>query len=138
MGCGWVGGFMTIMPRFDSILQAAMCQILSLVENPRWSRVWQLSIGPQRNIRRKKILDPKKICESKKRNMSKNSVKKVVEKISLMIWTNDTRTNVAWTSVPNILYHLIFVNLGRITNFSFLGYVEVRKKDGQKFCQKSG
>ena len=60
--------------------------------------------------------------------MSKNSVKKVVEKISLMIWTNDTRTNVAWTSVQNILYHLIFVNLGCITNFSFLSYVEVRKK----------
>ena len=37
----WVGGFMTIMPR-GSILQAGTFQILSLAENPRWSRVWQL------------------------------------------------------------------------------------------------
>ena len=40
-GGGWVGGFMTIMPRCGSILQAGTCQILSLAENPRWSRVWQ-------------------------------------------------------------------------------------------------
>ena len=46
-----------------------------------------------------------------------------------MIWTNVTRTNIAWTSVPNILQHLIFVNLGCIPNFSFLGYVEVGKKE---------
>ena len=39
---GWVaGGFMTIMPRCGSILQAGTCQILSLAEYPRWSRVWQ-------------------------------------------------------------------------------------------------
>ena len=30
-----------IMPRCGSILQAGTCQILSLAENPRWSRVWQ-------------------------------------------------------------------------------------------------
>ena len=29
------------MPRCGSILQAGTCQILSLAENPRWSRVWQ-------------------------------------------------------------------------------------------------
>ena len=46
-----------------------------------------------------------------------------------MIWTIVIRTNVAWTSVPNILNHHIFVNLGCIPNFSFLGYVEVRKID---------
>ena len=39
---GWVGGFITIIPRCGSILQAGTCQILSLAENPRWSRVWQL------------------------------------------------------------------------------------------------
>ena len=32
MGCGWVGGFMTIMPRCGSILQAETCQILRLAE----------------------------------------------------------------------------------------------------------
>ena len=39
---GRVGGFMTIMPHCGSILQAGTCQILSLADNPRWSRVWQL------------------------------------------------------------------------------------------------
>ena len=29
------------MPLCGSILQAGTCQILSLTENPRWSRVWQ-------------------------------------------------------------------------------------------------
>ena len=43
VGGGWVGGFMIIMPRCGSILQAGTCQILSLAENPRWSRVWQHS-----------------------------------------------------------------------------------------------
>ena len=42
MGCGgWVGGFMRIMPRCGSILQAEPCQILRLAEKPRWSRMWQ-------------------------------------------------------------------------------------------------
>ena len=36
------GGFMhIIMLRCGSILQAGTCQILSLAENTRWSRVWQ-------------------------------------------------------------------------------------------------
>ena len=62
-----------------------------------------------------------------KRNVvSTKCWKRIVYK---MIWTNVTRTNAAWTSVPNILYHLIFVNLGYMPNFSFLGYAEVRKKD---------
>ena len=30
-----------IMPLHGSILQVGTCQILSLAENPRWSRVWQ-------------------------------------------------------------------------------------------------
>ena len=34
---GWVGGFLTIMPRCGSILQAGPWQILSLAQNPRWS-----------------------------------------------------------------------------------------------------
>ena len=41
---GWrVGGrfFQEILPLRGSILQAGTCQILSLAENPRWSRVWQ-------------------------------------------------------------------------------------------------
>ena len=37
---GWVT-IRRIMPLCGSILQAAICQILSLAENPRWSRVWQ-------------------------------------------------------------------------------------------------
>ena len=42
---GWLGGFGSrIMPRCGSILQADTCQILSLAENPRWSRVWQYSL----------------------------------------------------------------------------------------------
>ena len=45
------------------------------------------------------------------------------------ISTNVTRKNVAWAYVPNILDHLIFVNLGCMPNFSFLSYVEVGKKD---------
>ena len=32
---------MIIMPLRGSILQVGTCQILSLAENPRWSRVWQ-------------------------------------------------------------------------------------------------
>ena len=32
-----------ILPLRGSILQAGTCQILSLAENPRWSRVWQYS-----------------------------------------------------------------------------------------------
>ena len=40
----WVGGtfFQKIIPLRCSILQVGTCQILSLAENPRWSRVWQL------------------------------------------------------------------------------------------------
>ena len=42
---GWVGGWVAntykIMPLRGSILQAETCTILSLTENPRWSRVWQ-------------------------------------------------------------------------------------------------
>ena len=44
---GWVGcaGYVVtiriIMPLRGSILQVGTCQILSLTENPRWSRVWQ-------------------------------------------------------------------------------------------------
>ena len=34
-----------IMPLCGSILQAGTCQILSLAENPRWSRVWQYFVG---------------------------------------------------------------------------------------------
>ena len=36
---GWF--FQEIIPLCGSILQAGSCQILSLAENPRWSRVWQ-------------------------------------------------------------------------------------------------
>ena len=41
--CGWVGAgpSQRIMLLCGSILQAGTCQILSLAENPRWSRVWQ-------------------------------------------------------------------------------------------------
>ena len=39
----WVGDFLEIRPPHGSILQAETCYILSLAENPRWSRVWQLS-----------------------------------------------------------------------------------------------
>ena len=39
-------------------------------------------------------------------------------------------TKVVWTNVPNILDHLIFVSLGCMHNFRFIGRVEVRKKDG--------
>ena len=40
---GWVGGWLLqeILPLSGSILQAGTYQILSLAENPRWSRVWQ-------------------------------------------------------------------------------------------------
>ena len=74
MGCtGYVvgglrrlcGSFMKIMPRCGSILQARTCQILSLTENPRWSRVWQFGIV--------KNLD-------KIQSMSKYSFKKLVMK----------------------------------------------------------
>ena len=47
MGCGWVGGVKKIMPRCGSILQAGTCQILSLAEYPRWSRVWQWDLLKQ-------------------------------------------------------------------------------------------
>ena len=36
---GWF--FQEILPLRGSILQAGTCQILSLAEYPRWSRVWQ-------------------------------------------------------------------------------------------------
>ena len=39
----WVGGtfFQKIIPLCGFILQVGTCQILSLAEIPRWSRVWQ-------------------------------------------------------------------------------------------------
>ena len=40
VGGGWVT-IQIIMPLRGSILQVGTCQILSLAENPRWSRVWQ-------------------------------------------------------------------------------------------------
>ena len=53
---GWVGGWVAntyiVMPLRGSILQVGTCQILSLAENPRWSRVWQkyFSIFPKFNF----------------------------------------------------------------------------------------
>ena len=42
------GGVLYItQPLCGSILQAGTCQILSLAENPRWSRDWQYNPGPQ-------------------------------------------------------------------------------------------
>ena len=41
---GWVVFFQEIILLRGSILQAGTCQILSLAENPRCSRVWQLWI----------------------------------------------------------------------------------------------
>ena len=40
---GWVCIWQEIISLRGSILQAGICQIFSLAENPRWSRVWQLS-----------------------------------------------------------------------------------------------
>ena len=40
---GWLAQSVIIVPLRGSILQAETCQILSLAENPRWSRVWQNS-----------------------------------------------------------------------------------------------
>ena len=42
---GWF--FQEVIPLRGSILQAGTCQILSLAENPRWSRVWQQHLGLQ-------------------------------------------------------------------------------------------
>ena len=50
---GWLGGWlvaggwnsMIILPLCGSILQAETCKILSLAENPRWSRVWQYCVS---------------------------------------------------------------------------------------------
>ena len=41
---GLVWFLQKIIPLRGSILQARTCQILSLAENPRWSRVWQYCI----------------------------------------------------------------------------------------------
>ena len=38
---GYVAQGVIIVPLCGSILQVETCQILSLAENPRWSRVWQ-------------------------------------------------------------------------------------------------
>ena len=38
---GWWITIQMIMPLRGSILEVGTCQILSLAENPRWSRVWQ-------------------------------------------------------------------------------------------------
>ena len=40
-GWGVRGPSQRIMPLCGSILQVGTCQILSLAQNPRWSRVWQ-------------------------------------------------------------------------------------------------
>ena len=37
----WLAQSVFIVPLCGSILQAETCQILSLAEYPRWSRVWQ-------------------------------------------------------------------------------------------------
>ena len=39
-------------------------------------------------------------------------------------------TIAAWTNVPNPLDHLYFINLDNMQNYSFLGCVEVERKDG--------
>ena len=67
-------------------------------------------------------------------NLQPSWIYKIVPRIAKIfvyrrILTNVTRTNVAWANVPNILDRRIFVNLGYMPNFSFLGYAEVRKKD---------
>ena len=50
--CGWVAFYIeTIMPLRGSILQVGTCKILSLAENPRWSRVWQKRVGTPHKIR---------------------------------------------------------------------------------------
>ena len=52
---GWVGGgwlWVKKMSHCGSILQAETCQILSLAENPRWSRVWQYFISAKRLLRK--------------------------------------------------------------------------------------
>ena len=36
------GSSQIIMPLYGSILQAVTCKILSLAENTRWSRLWQI------------------------------------------------------------------------------------------------
>ena len=38
------GFFQEIFPLRGSILQAGTCQILSLAEYPKWSRVWQYAM----------------------------------------------------------------------------------------------
>ena len=55
----WVGGwfFQEIIPLRGSILQAETCKILSLAENPRWSRVWQYALAcylPENSLRTSK------------------------------------------------------------------------------------
>ena len=49
---GWLGGplLQEIMPLRGSILQVGTCQILSLAENPRWSRVWQFPLTSTRKV----------------------------------------------------------------------------------------
>ena len=42
---GWGNQSVIIVPFRGSILQAETCQIFSLAENPRWSRVWQLELN---------------------------------------------------------------------------------------------
>ena len=54
---GWMGGplLQEIIPLRGSILQVGTCQIFSLAENPRWSRVWQ-KLDSKRKIERMKEL----------------------------------------------------------------------------------
>ena len=40
------------------------------------------------------------------------------------------RTNAAWTNVPNPSDYVYSVNLDSMQNYSFLGCVEVERKDG--------
>ena len=48
---GWLAGSrVIIVPLRGSILQAGTCQILSLAENPRWSRVWQCFLSINHNM----------------------------------------------------------------------------------------
>ena len=52
---GWVGGLFLqeILPLRGSILQVGTCQIFSLAENPRWSRVWKyINVGVQGYLKR--------------------------------------------------------------------------------------
>ena len=115
IGGGWVGGWVgvwvgflqEIMPLRGSILQAGTCQILSLAENPRWSRVWQQQISVINDLQFYQVLKLGFRINSNNKTKTLKTITTIYHLLLTQFWPN-CKVRCAW--------------LTRITTTTFLGY----------------